>query len=79
MTTHDALFLPSCHCAFALLIMNDDGNNNYIRHENCVFLNEDGGVPLMASLGYGVPLRTKLYLGRLRPSVLASYVKEALF
>ena len=32
-----------------------------------MFLTEDGGFPLMASLGYGVPLRTKLYLGRLRP------------
>ena len=30
-----------------------------------MFLTEDGGFPLMASLGYGVPLRTKLYLGRL--------------
>ena len=32
-----------------------------------MFLTEDGGFPLMVSLGYGVPLRTKLYLGRLRP------------
>ena len=66
VTTPDAL-LPSCYCAFALLIINDDGNNNYIKHETWVFLTEDGGFPLMASLGYGVPLRTKLYLGRLRP------------
>ena len=32
-----------------------------------MFLTEDGGFPLMVSLGYGVPLRIKLYLGRLRP------------
>ena len=34
VTTPDALLLPSCYCAFALLIMNDDGSNNYIKHEN---------------------------------------------
>ena len=53
-----------------------------------MFLTEDGGFPLMVSLGYGVPLRIKLYLGRLRPKGeqrkkkrlhVASYVKEALF
>ena len=52
-----------------------------------MFLTEDGGFPLMVSLGYGVPLRTKLYLGRLRPKGeqrkkrlhVASYVKKAPF